>query len=347
MAQELTTLREVIFDPQAQMDGMVTVRGQVAFLDLGMDRMDISEDGAKLIVRLSRLEDPHRSLLTPETTTVEVTGNVKKEQRRTFLDATAVRVCGPPDPPTAAPAVHDVSTRALAWLDSHPEDHVCASTANLNQYWYSTATISTIVAVVREHCLPSGPCAFISTPSIFFTLEPSERASSRVLDLDEDLGRDEPGFVRYDFNEPTSTLPAQLKGAFSSVVIDPPFITEEVWLKYIETAKHLLVPQGGLVLLTTVIENADLLQAELGATPHRFLPSIPNLPYQYALYTNFATERLAAPNPEVPHDPDSFLAGARASSGTREAEAPLRGKGASYDFEAMIEAELKRQGGQS
>ena len=34
--------------------------------------------------------------------------------------------------------------------------------------------------------------------------------------------------ARYDFNAPVD-LPAELEGTFGLVVIDPPFITEEVW----------------------------------------------------------------------------------------------------------------------
>jgi hypothetical protein len=69
-------------------------------------------------------------------------------------------------------------------------------------------------------------------------------------------------------------------------VIDPPFIVQDVWKKYAETAELLLKPGNdengvplGKVVLTTVIENADLLKEILGASPTAFQPSIPNLVY--------------------------------------------------------------------
>jgi hypothetical protein len=46
------------------------------------------------------------------------------------------------------------------------------------------------------------------------------------------------GFVFYDFND-SENVPAELKGTFDLLVIDPPFITHEVWTKYAETSRVL------------------------------------------------------------------------------------------------------------
>ena len=125
-------------------------------------------------------------------------------------------------------------------------------------------------------------------------------------------------------------------------MIDPPFITADVGSA--ETARLLLRP-GGLVVLTTVIENAPLLTDLFGVFPRVWLPSIPNLPYQYAAYTNFDAPRLSKPNPEVPHDPDAFLASASRGSGaaeqsSRDDERPIQasgaGPGGAYDFDEMV-----------
>ena len=237
---------------------------------------------------------------------------------------------------------------ATDWLAIHVEDHT-GRAADLNQYWYSAATIATLVDVLREHCLPMKQsaldCAFLSTPSLFFALGSAERSRSRLLEYDSTLGEGEPNFVQYDYRQPCE-LPAELKGAFTCVVIDPPFITNDAWLLYVKTARYLLAP-GGRAVLTTVIENAQLLQEHLGVKPNRYLPAIPNLPYQYAVYTNFSAAKLDQTNPEVPHDPDTFLAAPSQLPSQQSAavEAPLRGAGHAYDFEAMIERELQRQAG--
>ena len=43
----------------------------------------------------------------------------------------------------------------------------------------------------------------------------------------------------YDFNEPEN-VPSELLNSFDMIVIDPPFITREVWEKYTATAKILM-----------------------------------------------------------------------------------------------------------
>ena len=243
----------------------------------------------------------------------------------------------------------DVSA-AAAWLSAHEEDHA-GNMADLNQYWYSAATVASLLSAVRERCLTSGDhgapldVAFVSTPSLFFALQASERGGCRVLDFDKALGAGVPSFTFYDYNSPTA-LPAELQGAFAMVVIDPPYITREVWAQYVKTARWLLHGDGGLVLLTTVVENAPFLHNALGVTPNVFLPSIPELPYQYAVYSNFEAAALQLRNAEVPQDPEEILAAAReppAAAAARDVEAPIRGVGAgAYDFEALLQAELAR-----
>ena len=91
------------------------------------------------------------------------------------------------------------------------------------------------------------------------------------------------------------------------VVIDPPFIVHDVWRKYAETARLLLKPGTdannvplGKAVCTTVIENEPLLTELLGAKATQFQPSIPNLVYQYNLFTNYPSDIYAQVNPEIP-----------------------------------------------
>jgi hypothetical protein len=164
----------------------------------------------------------------------------------------------------------------------------------LNQYWYSEATINAIVKEVTDH--GQGGTAFVSTPSCYFACDAASRSKHKCLDFDEKWSED-PGFVKYDFNAPID-LPADLEGTFELVVIDPPFITEEVWEKYTATAKWLLAP-GGKVLCSTIAENEEMMERLLAVKPQKFRPSIPHLVYQYNFYCSYESEGLATLNPEI------------------------------------------------
>lgn len=187
---------------------------------------------------------------------------------------------------------------------------------DLNQYWYSGVTIKALTSAALEACVSgsssrssgdgSGPhrVAFLSTPSLYFSLPAATRVGHSVLDIDTQWSKD-PGFIRFDFNEdPTVALPPAALGAYDLVVIDPPFITEPVWRRY-ALAAHALLKGGakGGVICTTVAENEGLL-AELfvGCKSVPFQPSIPNLVYQYNTFTNVdpVPAALAVKNKEIP-----------------------------------------------
>ncbi|KAK9829735.1 hypothetical protein WJX72_007570 [[Myrmecia] bisecta] len=173
-----------------------------------------------------------------------------------------------------------------------------AENENFNQYWYSSHTIEVLV---QEISAVSKRAAFLSTPSVYFSLPKGSavRDNSYLLDFDQQWAK-HPNFVLYDFNAPES-LPASLHGSFDCVVIDPPFITQEVWQKY-ASAVHLLLAPQGKIILSTISENAAVLHKLLGVTPQRFRPSIPNLVYQYNFFANYETQFLCETNIEVPDD---------------------------------------------
>ena len=163
---------------------------------------------------------------------------------------------------------------------------------------------------VTQDCLPGVPkdertIVFLSTPSLYFTIPDEIRKRCFVFDFDKKWESDR-GFVFYDFNKPTE-VPVSLLGKCDMLVIDPPFIVEDVWRKYAQTAKLLLktgsdengVPYGKCVC-TTIHENAALLKEILDITPTAFQPSIPNLVYQYNLYTNYPSDTYSKLNPEIP-----------------------------------------------
>ncbi len=172
---------------------------------------------------------------------------------------------------------------------------------SLNQYWYSAYTIEQFAKETEAHATRA---AFLSTPSVFFSVEKELRGRSVLFDLDDQWAPRLPGqYVKYDFNAPAD-FPgldaAALHGTFDFAVIDPPFITRECWSKYAESARLLLRP-GGKILLSTVWENAEMLAEVLPGMERRaFQPSIPHLVYQYSVYTNYESDLMGQRNPEIP-----------------------------------------------
>lgn len=163
----------------------------------------------------------------------------------------------------------------------------------LNQYWFSPYTIKAMLADMQ-----SSPqkIAFLSTPSLYFSLRPDLRKQCKLFDFDDQWASDE-GFVKYNYKEPEA-IDKKFDGYFDYVAIDPPFITEDVWEKYAELTKRILAP-GGKIMMTTIFENEELMEKLLGCHRARFRPSIPNLIYQYSLFINYDSPTFDELNPEI------------------------------------------------
>jgi hypothetical protein len=82
------TIREAILHSANLLKTKVAVEGMVTVLDPDLGRMDVARDGAKLIVRLAASEIADGIAVGDE---VVVMGVLRKEQRRTFLEATQVQ----------------------------------------------------------------------------------------------------------------------------------------------------------------------------------------------------------------------------------------------------------------
>lgn len=164
-----------------------------------------------------------------------------------------------------------------------------------NQYWYSPNTIRVMIEEIEQL---DGDVAFLSTPSLYFSASEQCRSRSKMFDFDKKWNCD-PNFVFYDFNKPEE-LPESLLHTFDVAVIDPPFITEDVWIKYGRAAELLLRKHDECkIICTTVLENESLLNKIFGVKPTTFQPSIPHLVYQYNLFVNFQSRVFSKSNPEI------------------------------------------------
>jgi hypothetical protein len=164
----------------------------------------------------------------------------------------------------------------------------------LNQYWYSENTIQTLCEEIK---LYGSKVAFLSTPSLYFAFPEEERKNFKLFEFDKKWESD-PGFVFFDFNHPEK-IPVGLWNTFDYIVVDPPFITKEVWIKYIEAvttigmhhpAKDGVASTNNFkVLFTTVLENHTMLEEALDSALFipDFRPTVLGLVYQYNCFVNY------------------------------------------------------------
>lgn len=92
-AAPLQTLQQVIFNPIVNGEA-ISVVGTCVLLDHALGRIDLSEPGAKLIVNISMLDAPSAQLVASAQIGVHsklrITGVIKKQSRRTFMEARTI-----------------------------------------------------------------------------------------------------------------------------------------------------------------------------------------------------------------------------------------------------------------
>jgi|TARA_B110000208_G_scaffold189429_1_gene250947 hypothetical protein len=237
---------------------------------------------------------------------------------------------------------------------------------DMNQYWYSPATIEALVAEIESSHVAGERIAFLSTPSIYFSLAKggAARSESWVFDYDRQWEGTCDHFKFYDYNDAEGSIAdASLHGSFDVVVVDPPFITRDVWSLYADAVALLLNPEGSKrCILTTVGENEamlrEILGPEVGAPLRktRFMPAMQNskLPYQYSLYVNYVLEE-ASPlntwNADVPLDFEEANAirmedareGGEASGVAQMGKGERALGGTKLSFEELMEREMARE----
>jgi len=124
---------------------------------------------------------------------------------------------------------------------------------NASQFWYTDATATTLANALLHNCTSETRIAVISAPSVFLQLK-NLLNSNKTLPGSKALKLEEPAqiillefdtrfsvfseFHFYDFKYPTK-LPAELKGQFERIIIDPPFLSEDCQTKTAMTVRWL------------------------------------------------------------------------------------------------------------
>jgi len=169
---------------------------------------------------------------------------------------------------------------------------------SMNQYWFSEKTIEFLVKQVEKH---GKKVAFVSTPSIFFSVSKEFQDNCYLFDYDKAFMKKHKNALFFDFNDFTDIPP---DNTFDFIVVDPPFITEDAWTKYSNFVKQIAIKNDkdeitSKILVSSISENDKMLKKLLNLTPRKYKPSIPHLVYQYNFFSNYEDDNLDQLNSEI------------------------------------------------
>jgi EEF1A lysine methyltransferase 1 len=103
--------------------------------------------------------------------------------------------------------------------------------------------------------------ACVSTPTIFkwFKQHTHSNIDVKVFEFDRRFLRYGDDFVYYDYESPTM-LRKKFHGCFDWVVVDPPFLSEEVLEKYAQTIELIMKKEGRIILMTGIKVRTFILE---------------------------------------------------------------------------------------
>lgn len=170
---------------------------------------------------------------------------------------------------------------------------------DFNQYWFSESTIEFIVDQIHKHGKKVG---FVSTPSVFFSVNEETQKNGILFDYDEIFTKKSKNAVKFDYRDNDSIT--QFNDTFDFVLVDPPYINEEAWTKYSNFVKRISIKDGegnvaAKILTCSIAENEETLSKLLNLKKRVYQPSIPHLVYQYNFFTNYEDSVLDTKNPEI------------------------------------------------
>ncbi|XP_020149060.1 uncharacterized protein [Aegilops tauschii subsp. strangulata] len=173
------------------------------------------------------------------------------------------------------------------WVELVAEDW------RLSQFWYDERTARGLAEEVARLAsgLPAGAgaaVACVACPTLYAYLRKSSPdVPARLLEYDERFGQYGDDFAFYDYNQPEA-LPPAMKHAFSIVVADPPYLSQECLEKVAKTVSFLARPEGSFLLLLTGEVQKDRALELLNVRPCGFKPQHSNkLGNVFRLFTNY------------------------------------------------------------
>ncbi|KAJ3283928.1 hypothetical protein HDU79_008648 [Rhizoclosmatium sp. JEL0117] len=163
----------------------------------------------------------------------------------------------------------------------------------LSQFWYSDETAQHLanysIAVTPE----GGALGCVSSPTVFVEMMKSDSLPKTlnpyVFEFDKRFAVFGSSFVFYDYNQPTD-LDVSLHRNFDTLVVDPPFLSDECWTKTSETVRW-LAKEGCKIIVCTGLVMREKIARELGCKLCAFEPKHKGgLSNEFGCYTNFESE---------------------------------------------------------
>ncbi|KAF5548463.1 NADH-ubiquinone oxidoreductase 40 kDa subunit mitochondrial [Fusarium napiforme] len=215
------------------------------------------------------------------------------EKLRTGAAPRAGAGLGVVEPEDEDPVAEDADNQPLS-MAAFTEDW------NESQFWFLDETAFALADQLLDGASSSSTIGVVSTPSVFIALKNrlnsetdwdtqrfwaiEDRPKLVLLEHDHRFSVF-PEFVFYDFQRPLQ-LPAHLKGSLDSVIIDPPFFSNDCQTK----CRWLVKPKSPRVIVCTGERMAtivDKLYRSLGVYATTFEPAHAGLSNHYYCYANF------------------------------------------------------------
>ncbi|KAI9342875.1 putative N6-adenine methyltransferase-domain-containing protein [Obelidium mucronatum] len=163
----------------------------------------------------------------------------------------------------------------------------------LSQFWYSDETAFHLAIHSIAATPEGGSLGCVSSPTVFVEMMKSELPkpiNPYVFEFDKRFAVFGSQFIFFDFNTPT-TFNEPLQHKFHTLVVDPPFLSDECWSKTAECVRFLAIEEGCKIIVCTGLVMREKIQKELGCKLTSFqVKHKGGLSNEFGCYTNFESD---------------------------------------------------------
>ncbi|KAJ3126122.1 hypothetical protein HK100_010431 [Physocladia obscura] len=175
----------------------------------------------------------------------------------------------------------------------------------LSQFWYDDQTARHLATHALAATPTSGSLACVSSPTVFVEIMVGkslclgipyaslpESVHPYVFEFDRRFSVFGDAFVFFDFNNPVSfSHPHNLNHQFDTLVVDPPFLSDDCWSKTSECVRWLAKNHKCNIIVCTGLVMKDKILNELDCRLTSFEPKHKGgLSNEFGCFTNFESD---------------------------------------------------------